>query len=105
MLQALTAPGVFSSGHFIPYIFLEWDYITTAHPANHCHDVKAVVDLLQDSGYSAVNIHPLGVLEPQCLGITPGLVSPARDVVWVHKTANPLWDDVVNYINCVTEYH
>ena len=27
-------PGVFSSGHFIPYIFMEWDLLAVRHKEN-----------------------------------------------------------------------
>ena len=101
IMQALTAPGVFTSGHFIPYIFMEWDFIISAHKAAHCDNIETVVSLLQASGYSALNIDPLGVLQDKCLQMKYDNI---RDVVWVHRTANPLWDKEINYINCVVQY-
>ena len=91
-MQALLTSGVFSSGHFIPYIFMEWDLLAIRQKEN----LSAVIELLQSNGYTAWSLQPLGVLDPDCLemGVT--------DVLWIHRAARGVQGDETVYIGCVT---
>jgi len=93
--KALMTPGMFTSGKFIPYIFMEWDIITAGHKASLCTNLDALIDLLKSNGYSAFYINPLGFLGDECLH------SKINDILWMHESAKPLWDDVITSIECV----
>ena len=83
-IQALTVPGVFSSGIFIPYIFIEWELMRLEHEASLCSNLESVISLLKGRGYSPWNIFPLGMVQDNCLH------SVLTDVLWIHKDAKPL---------------
>ena len=83
-IQALTVPGVFSSGIFIPYIFIEWELMRLEHEASLCSNLDSVISLLKGRGYSPWNIFPLGMVQDNCLH------SVLTDVLWIHKDAKPL---------------
>ena len=48
-------------GVFIPYIFMEW-FVIRANQDNNCPDIKNLVKLLVDAGYSPQNHNPQGSL-------------------------------------------
>ena len=77
---------------------MEWDFIISSHQSSQCSNIETVIGLFKTHGYSALNANPLGVLNETCLYEPYGNI---RDVVWVHEDANPLWDKMVNYIECV----
>jgi len=82
--KALTVPGVFSSGIFIPYIFIEWELMRLDHEASLCSNLDSVISLLKGRGYFPWNIFPLGMVQDNCLH------SVLTDVLWIHKDAKPL---------------
>ena len=84
LLQALMTPGVFSSGHYIPYIFMSWSQIAGSLRPTLCPDLDGLIDLLQGKGYSAKDSQTLGILPDICLQNT------VKSVVWVHQGARPL---------------
>jgi len=94
--KALLTPGMFSSDHFIPYIFLEWELITTDHEASLCPNLDAVIDLLKSNGYSPMNISPLALLADSCLH------HRLQDMLWIHEAAEHLWErnTTLTYIEC-----
>jgi len=90
--KALLAPGVFTSGHFIPYIFVEWDLISIGR--KFCPNLEELIQLLKSQGYSAINLSPPGYLSDVCLH------KGMKDVVWMHKDARPLWDEDMVFYQC-----
>ena len=80
-------PDVFDSGHYIPYIFMDWIEIAGPHRSTLCPDVNGLIDLLKHNGYSPRDANSLGILPEKCL---QDVVS---DVLWVHKRALPIWDE------------
>ena len=82
-------PGVFSSVHFIPFIFMEWSKIAGTQRSSLCPDLDGLIDLLNENGYSARDANTLGMLPDSCLQNT------VKYVVWVHQDARPLWDQEV----------
>ena len=80
-------PGVFNSGHKIPYIFMEWSDIAGTHRSTLCPDLDGLIDLLKYNGYSARDANTLGILPDSCLQ------NAVTDVLWMHKSAIPLWDE------------
>ena len=87
MFQALLTPGVFSSWHFLPYIFLEWSEIAGSDQATLCPDLTSLVMLLRSEGYNPRDANTLGQLPDHCLH------HPVYDVLWVHRDAAPLWEE------------
>ena len=77
--KALLVPGVFHTGKFIPYIFMEWKFLPTT-PAN-CANLEALLELFTGSGYTTRYPMTLQVVE------VAALHTPVQDVLWVHKTA------------------
>ena len=49
--RVLRTPGAFTSGHLLPYIFMEWDELLKT-PAS-CPDLGGFIDSLQALGYTA----------------------------------------------------
>ena len=80
-------PGVFDSGHFIPYIFMEWSDIAGTHRSTLCPDLDGLIYLLTSNGYSARDANSLGKLPDSCLQ------NAVNDILWVHKRALPIWDE------------
>ena len=85
--QALLTPGVFSSGHFIPYIFMEWSEIAGPLRSSLCPDLDGLINLLKNNGYSARDVLTLGTLPDRCLQ------NPVTDVMWVHESAIHIWKE------------
>ena len=52
--------GVFSSVHFIPFIFMEWSKIAGTQRSSLCPDLDGLIDLLNENGYSARDANTLG---------------------------------------------
>ena len=86
---------MFTSGHFIPYILMEWNLITTRHKASLCPHLDTVISLLKSAGYIAINLSPLGRLSDECLH------GSFTDILWVHTAAKQLWDKDIDHITCV----
>ena len=84
-LQALLTPGVFSSAHFIPYIFMEWSEIAGPLRSSLCPDLDDLIDLLKNNGYTARDARTLRTLPDSCLQ------NPVPDVMWVHGSAIHIW--------------
>ena len=78
---------MFSSGHFLPYILLEWSEI--AGPLRHflCPDLDRLIDMFHSSGYSARDAFTLSALPDSCLQ------NPVTDVLWVHEDAVKIWEE------------
>ena len=83
---------MFETGHFIPYIFMEWDLISIGH--KFCNNLDDVITLLKSHGYSPINLSPLGLLSDACLH------KQMKDMVWMHKDANPLWQSDIVFYEC-----
>ena len=92
LFQALLAPGVFDTGHFIPYIFMEWDIISAGH--KFCTNITALITLLKSRDYFPINLDPLGKLSDVCLQ------KQMQDMVWMHKNAHPLWEGDHVFYEC-----
>merc|ERR1712013_921558 len=90
--KALLAPGVFDTGHFIPYIFMEWDIISAGH--KFCTNITALITLLKSRDYFPINLDPLGKLSDVCLQ------KQMQDMVWMHKNAHPLWEGDHVFYEC-----
>ena len=78
---------MFDSGHYIPYIFMEWNEIAGSQRSSLCPDFDQLIGLLKEIGYSARDADSLGILPDSCL---QRVVS---DVLWVHKRALPIWEE------------
>ena len=76
-----------TTGHYIPYIFMEWSEVAGVDRRTVCPDLPRLIEELQSAGYSARDANSLGSLPDSCL------LRPVTDVLWVHHTAARLWNE------------
>ena len=87
--RALLAHGVFNTGKFIPYIFMEWEHLIKNvqflyKNSDNCDRIQTLLGHLTSNGYKAWHPVTLEALDNATLHST------IKDVLWVHKTAQPL---------------
>jgi len=80
--KALLTPGVFHTGHFIPYILMEWGYLSSTF----CPEQDRLVEVLVSAGFMPRDAITMGSLPLSCL---QGHVT---DVLWVHTKAVKIWN-------------
>ena len=68
----------------MPYIFMEWNEI--AGSPKRCPNLDGFIHQLESAGYIARWPSALAVMPKHCLG------APPLNVLWVHKSARPLWN-------------
>ena len=73
--RVLTTPGLFSTGHHLPWILMEWG-VGVLRP-HTCPSLPDLLDLLEDHGYRAVWPGSMRAMPRHCLG------SPWSEVLWV----------------------
>ena len=84
--KALRSLGTFPAAT-MPYIFMEWSVIADSHESpKRCPNLDGFIHQLESAGYIARWPSQLAVMPKHCL------LSPPVDVLWVHKSATPIWE-------------
>ena len=68
---------------------MEWNEIAGPGRDSLCPDLDGLIEMLKHAGYSPRDADTLGILPEDCLQ------DVVTDVLWVHHTALPLWDQDV----------
>ena len=77
------------TGHYIPYIFMEWSKIAGPERASLCPGLDTLISLLRSAGYHPRDPGSLSPLSESCLqscGIS-------CDVLWAHQNATKIWEE------------
>ena len=87
--RALLARGVFHTGKFIPYIFMEWEHLVknaalVYDNSDNCAPLSRLLEVLAGAGYRPLHPATLAGLDNATLH------TPILDVLWVHKTARTI---------------
>ena len=77
---------MFHTGHFIPYILMEWGEIAGFLRSTICPELDRLIEVLMSAGYMPRDPITMGSLPFSCLQ------GPATDVLWVHRDAVRIWD-------------
>jgi hypothetical protein len=83
----LQATGAFDTGHTLPYIFMEWRELVK-FPEN-CLDLSGFIGVMEARGYSPRWPESFAVMPRHCLD------GPTENVVWVHRSARPVWEQEI----------
>ena len=81
--KALRSLGAFPAA-IMPYIFMEWNEI--ADSPKRCPNIDGLIHQLESEGYIARWPSPLALMPKHCL------YAPPINVLWVHKSARPIWN-------------
>jgi len=88
--RALQSLGEFPASHPMPYIFMEWKELVIS--ARRCPNLVGFIDLMKAQGYSPRWPTKLAMMPEHCLK------GPSVDVLWVHKSARPIWDEAKDWV-------
>jgi hypothetical protein len=91
--KTLTAPGLFSTGHHLPWILMEWG-VGVLRP-HVCPSLPDLLDLLEGHGYRAVWPASLRAMPRHCLG------SPWPEVLWIQTHGEQVTTHPTLKIRCL----
>lgn len=83
--RALQTLGDFPASHPMPYIFMEWKELVAS--PRRCPNLVGFIDLMEAQGYSPRWPSKLALMPKHCLK------GPSVDVLCVHKSAMPIWEE------------